>query len=673
MKLLKVTLKDFGLYRGINEFDLAPRIKYRQERPVILFGGKNGAGKTTLLEAVKLGFYGKNSLGNKVTQQNYNKYLKSKIHISRGALVNPQDAKIEIEFDLVTGGEKATYSIARSWQKNNGHDPHETLRLKKNGDLVTDVDPQFQQEFISGIVPDNLSQLFFFDGEKIQAIADDITSNAAISDSIKTLLGLDIVERLQADLSIYSQRELKEVANKKDQTSLEEHEAHQKVIEKELEKLTDELAGLDTQLSGVTNEIERRHKRLSEEGASFADLLSGEQTKQAGLEADIERIEKQIRAECESFFPLALCPKTSGELVETLESEATNASARVLHEELSAMGKALVGDIDKSKTLKGEEKQTIKGLVDKRIGQKLKKLKSAAETQPFLDCNGSEKQKILGWLDSATTHSAQSIKTLCTELERATRDLQECRRKQAQVPDEDILKPIFEEMQEFSREQGALESHRKQKEEGIAQKKEELKEIQRDIEKITQKNEYYEKKKAQLDLAHKSQEVLKEYSARLTQIKIDGLCASIAESFNHLIRKDDFVNNVEVDPKTFEVTLFDQKNQKIQRDDLSSGEKQLFAISVLWALAKSSGRPLPVIIDTPLGRLDSDHRLNLVRNYLPHAAHQVIVLSTDTEVDRDLFKEISPNVSHCYHLQYNQEETRTAPKEEYFWKLNGHG
>ena len=119
--------------------------------------------------------------------------------------------------------------------------------------------------------------------------------------------------------------------------------------------------------------------------------------------------------------------------------------------------------------------------------------------------------------------------------------------------------------------------------------------------------------------------------------------------------------------------MFDQKNQKIQRDDLSSGEKQLFAISVLWALAKSSGRPLPVIIDTPLGRLDSDHRLNLVRNYFPHAAHQVIVLSTDTEVDRGLFKEISPNVSHCYHLKYNQEETRTAPKEEYFWKINGNG
>ena len=105
MKLITVKLKDYGLYRGEVEFDLAPR-NNGTPKPVVLFGGKNGAGKTTLLEAVKLGLYGKASLG-RVSQPEYNSYLKSKIHRSRGDLFNPQDASIEILFDLVQGGDKA--------------------------------------------------------------------------------------------------------------------------------------------------------------------------------------------------------------------------------------------------------------------------------------------------------------------------------------------------------------------------------------------------------------------------------------------------------------------------------------------------------------------------------------------------------------------------------------
>ena len=137
-----------------------------------------------------------------------------------------------------------------------------------------------------------------------------------------------------------------------------------------------------------------------------------------------------------------------------------------------------------------------------------------------------------------------------------------------------------------------------------------------------------------------------------------------------MVRKNNFVEDVVINPETFEVTLYDKNQIRIQKDELSSGEKQLFAISVLWALAKSSGRELPVIIDTPLGRLDSEHRINLVKHYFPKAAHQVIILSTDTEVDKGLFNELKPSVSHCYHLKYNKTETRTSAKIGYFWGQN---
>ena len=666
MKLITVKLKDYGLYRGEVEFDLAPR-NNGTPKPVVLFGGKNGAGKTTLLEAVKLGLYGKASLG-RVSQPEYHSHLKSKIHRSRGDLFNPQDASIEILFDLVQGGDKARYKISRSWVGNNGDDPHETLRLERDGVLVEDIEPQFQQEFISSIVPENLSQLFFFDGEKIKAIADDITSNAAIADSIQTLLGLDIVQKLQADLSIHVQQQVKKSASKDDLTLIAKLEKEGKALGVKIDELQiDRKAEVQTQLDGIESEINKCEKRLAEEGSSFAESLSDEKGRELEIEAQRALVEKQIRQACEGTFPLSLCPKTNKALVSTLDLEASQQGAERVCEEIDDLKQSLDIEFQTHKKLKKDpSKDLALSVIEKVMNARQKKLRSKQSGHPLLGFPAAEKLRIEGWINEAIL-SRGKVKKLGVELEKISRDLTDNRRKQNLAPDEEALKPIFTELNSLTEERGALKQRLLSIQEEVKGLEVQLAENQRALSKLIEANEKYNKTKNQINLAKKSQLVLTEYTERITQLKIEGLRASIAELFNFLIRKDALVADVQINPKTFEVTLFDKKNNQILKDDLSSGEKQLFAISVLWALAKSSGRPLPVIIDTPLGRLDSDHRINLVKHYFPNAAHQVIVLSTDTEVDKDLFKALKPSVSHCYHLQYDMKETRTAPVEGYFW------
>jgi DNA sulfur modification protein DndD len=100
---------------------------------------------------------------------------------------------------------------------------------------------------------------------------------------------------------------------------------------------------------------------------------------------------------------------------------------------------------------------------------------------------------------------------------------------------------------------------------------------------------------------------------------------------------------------------------------LSAGEKQIYAIAILEALAKTSGRKLPIIIDTPLGRLDSKHRRKLVENYFPTASHQVIILSTDTEIDESFHKSLSDHISHTIKLDYDESIASTITNEGYFW------
>ena len=84
--------------------------------------------------------------------------------------------------------------------------------------------------------------------------------------------------------------------------------------------------------------------------------------------------------------------------------------------------------------------------------------------------------------------------------------------------------------------------------------------------------------------------------------------------------------------KTYEVRITDRNGHEIKKSALSAGEKEIFAVSLLWGLAQTSQLKLPIIIDTPLSRLDSAHRDNIVNNYFPNAGEQVIILSTDTQV-----------------------------------------
>ena len=71
----------------------------------------------------------------------------------------------------------------------------------------------------------------------------------------------------------------------------------------------------------------------------------------------------------------------------------------------------------------------------------------------------------------------------------------------------------------------------------------------------------------------------------------------------------------------------------------------------------------PAIIDTPMARLDTAHRRHLVERYFPHASHQVLILSTDTELDRHYYQALQSHIARAYHLDYDEETRATRGKE----------
>ena len=154
----------------------------------------------------------------------------------------------------------------------------------------------------------------------------------------------------------------------------------------------------------------------------------------------------------------------------------------------------------------------------------------------------------------------------------------------------------------------------------------------------------------------RAQRAVHTYAKKLRSKKLEALQLDIINRFNSLCRKGAFLSSAHID---FTITL-ERNGELFKRSMLSAGEKQLFALSILWGLREVAGLPMPVVIDTPLGRLDSDHRLAMLRKFLPEVAHQVILLATDTEIDETVIGELAQSVSHGYRMTFNPESGSTS-------------
>ena len=165
------------------------------------------------------------------------------------------------------------------------------------------------------------------------------------------------------------------------------------------------------------------------------------------------------------------------------------------------------------------------------------------------------------------------------------------------------------------------------------------------------------------------QETLKLFREKLTLKKLNKLENEVTECFRYLLHKSDLVHRVAIETETYRLSLYDPQGMLLPKQRLSAGEKQLLAIAFLWGLARVSGKNLPVAIDTPLGRLDSSHRTNLIERYFPSASHQVILLSTDTEIGKEEIDILRNQdaIAREYLIKYDPQKHQTTVTQGYFW------
>ena len=668
MILHKLTVNNVGLFRGRQTIILTPNTN----KPIILIGGMNGAGKTTLLDAVRLCLYGKRALGNRVSHNEYYNYLSEIIHRSPTANSSIDHASVSLEFEYARDGEKKRYTVERSWKRRRDSETvKEVLTIYENDRLNTDFEAEYWQDYINELIPIGVSQFFFFDGENVRKLVDDSGHDVFLRESIKALFGLNLVERLQSDLHIYLNRLIKRDSPESVQQEISEVESKIKTLQNSLADVEVEAEKIATQIEDLKSEIEQQEHLLATEGGNYARQRGTFDRQQEQLQTEIGDLENKIHAQCEELFPFALAPENlkrlKAQFLKELQLDEWEAKNRALRAHKDLLLEHLPSvEFWAGISLKPTQISEIQNRVASLLTEQLECPKELRGFKKIRERSPAEYDCILEWIDACLNKVPQEFRELNDVLKIARSELKKVENALQKVPPEDVLKPIIEDLSELNKKLGQLQIQEQNTNETIRSLKDQIEKAEQRREMLyrtQQQRQAHIKRPKQVENV---QEVLAEYTLQLTQAKIVTLSNAIVEGFNQLSHKPDRIKRVELDPQTFAVTLYDTSNRFISKDELSAGEQQIYTTALLWGLARTSGKPLPMILDTPLGRLDTIHRQLLVEHYFPYVSHQVVLLSTDTEIVGHLLSLLEPHISHTFHLTYQQTAGHTTIEEGYF-------
>ncbi|WP_166027212.1 DNA sulfur modification protein DndD [Streptomyces chilikensis] len=672
MLLHKITLEEFGAYSGKQSLDLLTK----KDRPIVLIGGLNGCGKTTLLDAIQLVLYGPRARCSGRGNRAYDTYLRESINRkadpSRGAAIT-------VEFTVPVEGHEHYYKVVRSW-RTSGKSVKEFLNVFVDdtyGERVKSsrraVKPEFKispalsenwADHIEDLLPLEVASLFFFDGEKIESLADPERAASVIESAVQSLLGVSTVEQLRADLLALQRRQ---------RLSGEDQEVLEKIRnqEREFESADRDVEVANQELSGLRNQYSKAKKDLAAVETAFRQEGGVLFERRKELESERDRVSQQLadtRAALVNVaagpLPLLMLGKQLDEVRAQAEREQDAAQANqvlgvleqrdqwileLLGDEVPTQARDAVLkqlDADRKKRAETAELEVNFGLPQNALSQlsaldqallsdtarAQELLRAAAEAAEHLhqlerQLEGVPAKSKVAALQTARSEHLDALAVARAAVERAEGRVAELRRRRANISD-------------------ALERSHQERVKTLIR----VEEVQRVI-----------------TYSEKARETLERFGGALLKRHISRLEVAVKQSFNELMRKNGLVQGLRIDTDKFTLSLSDPEGEPIDPIRLSAGERQLLAVSLLWGLVKVAGNRLPSVIDTPLGRLDSRHREHLVERYFPNASHQVLLLSTDEEIDEHLLGRLKKSIAHTYTLVHDDTTFTTTVKAGYWW------
>ena len=645
MIIKRLTMNNFGVYAGVNTFN------FTHTKPIVLIGGMNGRGKTTFLEAILLALYGDNSNAYKESRyKSYGRYLRSFVNNSSVT----KESFVELEF-IMNEGEQEQYLIRREWNAR-AKTTEEKITIMENG-IPNDFLTSNWSMFIENILPSALSSFFFFDGEKIAELAVDDT-NAQMKESIRSMLGISVLDVLKNDLERSLRRKSKKIKDDTNEESMEQLQRKCKELRAVITTKDVSIAAHRERIQKKKDKIAELHRKYQSKGGAALEQRKNLIQRRSDLQVAIDQNDEKLVELASAELPLVLVKNLIQEIklqaveehndfimqqtltqIEELLEEYVQ-----LHPEQSTPNREFIGFVRQQAI--GEQVETIYELSDQALFQVNSLVEELLDSSKARAKRCLEDRKLLKkQLDDVESHLSLDI-------------------------NEKELNATYASIKDNENSLLQLEVRLAKREQEIGELHAQLNDLQgrynRAVEEYLANAEMQDDTNRMIKYTDLAIKIVQRYTVELQKQKTEVLGQTITQCYKKLANKKNLIQKIVMDASTLDICYLDDEGNKVSKDSLSAGEKQLMVIAILWALAICSKKKLPVIIDTPLSRLDSMHRTSLITTYFPNASDQTIILSTDSEIDRESYQLMADHIGDEFTLNYSEETKSTTIRKGYF-------
>ena len=646
MRINRLIMHNFGVYAGTNEFD------FRGQKPIVLIGGLNGRGKTTFLEAVLLALYGSNSFAyQESTYKSYGQYLRS--FVNRNDI--SQQCYIEIDFQMDADGTE-NYLVHREWDALKRR-TRETICVEKNG-LYSEFLTNNWPMFIENLLPSALSNFFFFDGEKIAELAVDDTDEQ-MKNSIRSMLGLNTLDVLNNDLRRIINKLSKKTTNNTDINNVNLLRDKKDAAAKKLEEIDEEIEVTSSKLTEIVAELEKKREEYTAIGGGAVEQRQELLNKKVILSTQIEKENQQMVNLAASELPLILVE----DLLQNINDQSVDEFNKKTALETLKTANNIYDNYDQKKHTES---------IDEFL-EYMQQTLVDDDTEIVYNLSDSTMYQVDDLVSSRLVNTQDKLKRILDESRKTKKEVDQIESYLSLDINEKKIKELYKNIKELEQKKidydVKIDALNKKKATANGEVIKTNSDFKKAVEEMLHTLETSDDAVREIKYANLAQDLLEKYSRKLQYKKVENLAGTITQCYKVLANKKTLIDHIEMDSADLSLWYIDKNQECVPKEKLSAGEKQLMVISILWALAKCSKKKLPVIIDTPLSRLDSAHRKSLVTTYFPNASDQTIILSTDTEIDRRYYNLMKKDIGDEFFLNYDEVTKSTTIERGYFQEV----
>ena len=711
MRIKNIQLHNFGSYGGHNGFNFEAN---SPEERVVVIGGKNGAGKTTLFTAVQICLYGNFAFGFKTAGKRYLSEVYNLIN-NQVRVNENESAFVEIGFQQVDNTDLFDYVIRRSWCWPQ-NEIRETLTVWQNGHQLEESELLNFQNYLIHLIPPDMLKLYFFDGEKI---ADYFLGDKEVNirDALMVLSGNDTFDILHDQVK----RVLKNSENAQSGVAQEYLSAQAEIEEdrQQVQLLLQEIDAIQETIEETTSEIERHKKEYTDHGGITIDEWTELHNQLKAEEEKRERLNWQRKASATDSLPFVILSNLVRQVLPQLQDEKEHQTYQTL--KMSLENDAFSAVLENSVRAMGsqhvcKDAQDLFASISNYLLDK-----KWEEFVPLFGLSSDEEGQVQSVISRVNTFDprvfARSQKRINTSLEK-TKEI----RSRLQSSSIENVESYMQTLSVLEEDLKIAELKKAHTEELLSIRQTDLDVKEKKLRGLKKAFEEQLKVNSVSTISGKALLLLEELQDSLYSNLIQQVETDLNRKFGELIRKKNFFSRIFID-KTFAVHIL--RNEKIattdllsllrtgnysvatnvlgenavttlqtkyntnsvaelrkalsnesagrlllpveiSKDRLSSGEKQIFVMSLYWAMMNQSKNELPFIIDTPFARIDAEHRENITEFFFKRLAGQLLILSTDEELSSNHLDAMSSQISHVYMLEYGQDKRTHIRENQYF-------